>query len=174
MTIKKAKLIRLLLRIAFALVGFATPIIIMLCKFDFRSSTPKTRITFIGVIIFLLIVTLLWKFKKRLFEWINSWEYSILKYILIGFSRIYIFLLILIVTFLVRTDVITELEAITSGVKTALSNVVDCLTTVSICQCIAYLVIYPLEQKYDYTVKRLLRKQERMEDYNDAIDSRGE
>ena len=174
MTIKKAKLIRLFLRLAFALVGFATPIILMLCKFDFKSSTPKIRFTFIGVVILLLIITLLWKFKKRLFEWINSWEYSILKYVLIGFSRIYIFLLILIVTFLVKADVITEMEAMTSGVKTALSNVVDCLTIVSICQCIAYVLIYPLEQKYDYIVKRLIRKQERIEDYNDAISNRGE
>lgn len=173
MTIKKAKTIRFFLRLAFALVGFATPITIMLCKFDFKTSTSKTKFTFIGVVILLLIITLLWKFKKKLFEWINSWEYSILKYILIGFSRIYIFLLILLITFLVKADVITEMEAITSGINMALSNVVDCLTIVSVCQCISYMIIYPLEQKYDYTVKRLIRKQERIEDYNDALDIRG-
>ena len=174
MTIKKAKTIRFFLRLAFTLIGFATPIILMLCKFDFKASTPRTRFTFIGVVILLLIITLLWKFKKKLLEWINSWEYSILKYVLIGFSRIYIFLLILIITFLVKADVITEMEAITSGVETSLSNVVDCLTIISICQCISYIVIYPLEQKYDYTVKRLIRKQERIEDYNDALDGRGD
>lgn len=174
MTLKKAKSMRLLLRLAFALIGFIAPITIMLCKFNFKNSTPKIKFTFIGVIILLLIITLLWKFKKRLSEWINTWEYSILKYVLIGFSRIYIFILILIVTSLVKADVITEIEAITSGVNTALSNVVDCLTIVSICQCIAYIIIYPLEQKYDYLVKRFIRKQERMEDYNEAIDNRGE
>lgn len=173
MTIKKAKTIRLLFRLAFALVGFVTPIIVMLCKFDFKTSTTRTRITFIGVVILLMIVVLLWKFKARLYEWINSWEYSLLKYILIGFSRIYIYLLILIVTYLVKADVVTQMEAITSGVKQSIANVVDCLTTVSICQCIAYLVIYPLEQKFDYIVKRLIRKKERIEDYNEAIDGRG-
>ena len=69
MTIKKAKTIRFFLRLAFTLIGFATPIILMLCKFDFKASTPRTRFTFIGVVILLLIITLLWKFKKKLLEY---------------------------------------------------------------------------------------------------------
>lgn len=172
MTLKKAKLYRRLLRLTFAIIGFVIPIVTMCIKFDLTKETTKNRITTVGIFIIMLIISLLWKFKTRLYNWINSWEYSLLKYILIGFSRVYIFVLILSVALLVRANVIENMEALKQGIETGLDNIIFCLYTTCVCQCIAYLAVYPFEQRFDYIVQRIIRKNERIEDYNEAIDRR--
>jgi hypothetical protein len=81
-------------------------------------------------------------------EWINSWEYSVMKYILIGFSRCYIFILIVVVLLVA---------------KQGIDNLIFVCEWVSVAEIAAYSIIYPIEQKYDFLIKRELRKQETRE-----------
>lgn len=149
--LKKAKIWRLILRIAFAVIAFILPLVIVSMKYNLITEFSGYKLTATGII---LGVTIIWRFKNRLMEWVTSWEYSIMKYVLIGFSRVYIFLIILAILLMARQG---------------LENLIFCIEWISLCQCISYLVLYPIEQKFDYQVKRILRGIERKQDYKEAI-----
>ena len=151
LSLKKEKSLRLIFRLAFAVVSFILPVLIVSFKYKLITQFTGYKLSAVGLI---LCIVVLWRFKSRLLEWINSWEYSILKYILIGFSKIYIFLIVLAILLMARQG---------------LENLIFCIEWICLCECIAYLVIYPLEEKHDYNVKRVLRGIERKEDYKEAI-----
>lgn len=169
MTIKKARALRFLCRLAFTLVGYVAPIYIMLAMFEISVVIKTTRFTLIGLFIILLAIILLWKYKNNITTWINSWEYSIFKHILIGFSKVYIYIILVIFTAALKTFVVKQAAISITMLTTSLDTLLFCLIGVCTCQCIAYLIIYPLEQKCDFIVKRLLRKKERIEDIKEAI-----
>lgn len=155
-TLEQAKRYRLLLRIAFAIVAFVVPFVITVIKFDIFTKATATKISIVGV---LLLVLIAWRFKNKIGAWIETWENTnIFKHILIGISKIWVFLLILIVLFVVNNDT----------TKT-LSNLIFCIEWVSVCEAFSYIVIYPLEMKFSYIVERNIRKQERKEDYKEAV-----
>jgi membrane protease YdiL (CAAX protease family) len=149
--LKQAKIWRLSLRIAFAVVAFVLPLVIVSTKYKLITEFSGYKLTAVGVI---LGVVVLWRFKGTIMEWVNSWEYSIMKYILIGFSRVYIFLIIVAILLMARQG---------------LENLIFCIEWICLCECIAYLILYPAEQKFDYQVKRILRGIERKQDYKEAI-----
>ena len=149
--LKTEKLKRFIVRILFTVIAFVLPVIIIASRYKLISQFTGYKLSAVGLI---LCVVVLWRFKTNLMEWVNSWEYSIMKYIIIGFSRVYIFLLVL---------------AVLQLAKQGIDNLVFCIEWICMCECIAYLVIYPLEQRYDYNVKRILRGNERKEDYKEAI-----
>jgi len=151
LNLKTEKIWRLIFRILFALVAFILPIIIISIKYKLITQFTGYKLSAVGLI---LCIVVLWRFKTRLMEWINSWEYSIMKYVLIGFSRVYIFLIVLAILIMARQG---------------LENLIFCIEWICVCECIAYLIIYPLEQKHDYNVKRVIRGNERKEDYKEAI-----
>ena len=151
LTLKTEKTWRLVFRILFALIAFVLPIVIISFKYKLITQFTGYKLSAIGLI---LCVVVLWRLKTRLMEWITSWEYSIMKYILIGFSRVYIFLIVLAILVMARQG---------------LENLIFCIEWLCVCECLAYLVIYPLEQKHDYNVKRIIRGNERKEDYRDVI-----
>lgn len=142
---------RFIFRTLFALVAFILPIVIISIKYKLITQFTGYKLSAVGLI---LCVVVLWRFKTRLMEWINSWEYSIMKYVLIGFSKVYIFILVLAILILARQG---------------LENLIFCIEWICVCECLAYLVIYPLEEKHDYNVKRVIRGNERKEDYKAAI-----
>ena len=171
--LKLAKRNRLICRIAFILISFIIPTVVMIVKFElmdcFMQTETKTtsHLTFYGFIACFLILCLLWKFKARLFAWIEKWEYSYAKYILLGLSKIWIFLVIFIVILFTK-------RAVTNAVSEFYSVIEFCMVIICVCECIAYLVVYPFENKYDTQIQRLIRKQERKEDYKEAIAEMGE
>lgn len=150
-TLKQAKTKRFIFRVLFALVAFVLPIVIIGIKYKLITHFTGYKLSVVGLILCVIVV---WRFKTRLMEWIASWEYSISKYILIGFSRIYIFIIVL---------------AILGLAKTGLDKIIFCIEWLCVCEAIAYLILYPLEQKYDYQVKRIIRGIERKEDYKEAV-----
>ena len=143
--LRKEKNLRLLYRCLFTLVAFIFPVIILSVKFTLFTHFNGFKLTAVGL---LLLVIILWRFKARLMEWINAWEYSVMKYILIGFSRCYIFLLIVAVLLLA---------------KHGIDNLIFVCEWISVAEILAYTIVYPLEQKYDFLIKRELRKQETRE-----------
>ena len=151
LSLKKEKSLRLIFRIVFAVVSFILPVLIVSFKYKLITQFTGYKLSAVGLI---LCIVVLWRFKSRLMEWINSWEYSILKYILIGFSKVYIFLIVLAILLMARQG---------------LENLILCIEWICLCECVAYLVIYPLEEKHDYNVKRAIRGIERKEDYKEAI-----
>jgi hypothetical protein len=155
-TLEQAKKYRLLLRIAFAIVAFIIPIIITVTKFDILTKANTTKVSILGILILVLIA---WRFKNKIGTWIDSWENSnIFKHILIGISKIWVFLLILIILYMVN-----------SNTTKTLSNLIFCIEWISVCEAFSYMAIYPLEMKFSYIIERNIRKQERKEDYKEAI-----
>ena len=143
--IKLAKQNRLWLRILFCLVDFVAPILIIGMKYKLFTNFNGVKLTLIGVILLLLV---LFRFRAKLLAWINSWEYSTFKYILLGLNKIFIFVLVWVVAMLAEAHI---------------GNLAFCLGWIALCSAIAYLAINPFIEKYDYIVKREIRKEETKE-----------
>lgn len=143
--IKLAKQNRLWLRILFCLVDFVAPILIIGMKYKLFTNFNGVKITLMGVILLLLV---LFRFRAKLLAWINSWEYSTFKYILLGLNKIFIFVLVWVVAMLAEAHI---------------GNLAFCLGWIALCSAIAYLAINPFIEKYDYIVKREIRKEETKE-----------
>lgn len=143
--IKLAKQNRLWLRILFCLVDFVAPILIIGMKYKLFTNFNGIKITLMGIILLLLV---LFRFRAKLLAWINSWEYSTFKYILLGLNKIFIFVLVWVVAMLAEAHI---------------GNLAFCLGWIALCSAIAYLAINPFIEKYDYIVKREIRKEETKE-----------
>ena len=149
--LRTEKLFRLTFRILFALIAFILPIIIVSLRYKLFTHFTGYKLSAVGLILCIIII---WRFKTTVMRWVNTWEYSLMKHIKIGFSRVYLFLIILVVLLMA---------------KQGLDNLLFCIEWICLCECIAYLIIYPIEQKHDYNVKRIIRGNERKEDYKAAI-----
>ena len=143
--IKQAKLYRLILRILFCLVDFVIPIVFIGIKYKLFTQFNGIKLTLIGMILLLLIV---FRFRAKLLAWINNWEYSIWKHILLGINKIFVFILIWVIAMLAEAQI---------------GNLAFCLGWIAVCSAIAYLAINPFIEKYDYIVKREIRKAETKE-----------
>lgn len=142
---KTAKHYRLILRILFCLVDFVIPIILIGIKFKLFTEFNGIKLTIIGIIILLLV---LFRFKAKIIEWVNSWEYSIWKHVFLGINKIFVFILIWVIAMLAEAQI---------------GNLAFCLGWIALCSSIAYLLINPRIEKYDYIVKKEIRKQETKE-----------
>lgn len=151
LNLKTEKLWRLLFRSLFVLVAVILPITIVSIKYKLITEFTGYKLSIVGAVLCILIV---WYFKKQLLTWITTWEYSIMKHILLGISKVYIFIIILAVLLMARKGI---------------EDLIFCIEWIALCECIAYLIIFPLEEKHDYNVKRILRGIERKEDYKEAI-----
>ena len=155
-TLEQAKLGRLICRIAFAIVAFVIPVVITGIKLHVFSACTYTKISITGLLVILIIC---WRFKKRINEWINKWEDSnIFKHILVGIGKVWPFILIVIILGLIHWSA-----------SQLIGDVLFCLEWTCVCELAAYLIIYPFEMKFDYLVKRMIRKNERKADYKEAI-----
>lgn len=154
-TLEQAKKYRLILRIVFFLVAFAVPMIIIGVKFQLFTHATTTKWSITGITLLLIVG---WRFKDRLRDWIDTWENSnIFKHILVGIGRVWPFILI-----------VSIVAAIQFSTNKVIADVLFCLEWACICELLCYIIIYPIEMKMDYIVKRQTRKQERIEDYKDA------
>ena len=143
--ITTAKRYRTLLRIMFCLVDFVLPIVFIGVKYELFEEFTGIKLTLIGAILALLV---LFRFRAKLLAWVNSWEYSVMKYIILGLNKIFIFILIWVVAMLAEAHI---------------GSLAFCLGWIALCSAIAYLVINPFIEKYDYIVKKELRKAETKE-----------
>lgn len=150
--LKKEKGLRFLFRFLFVLVAFILPAVIISVKFKIITQFSGFKLTAMGI---LLLVITLWRFKNKLMEWVNSWEYSVMKYILVGLSRCYIFILIVAVLTLAQQGI---------------ESLIFVCEWISVAEIIAYTILYPLEQKYDFLIKRELRKQETRETNSELLE----
>ena len=151
LNLKKEKCWRLIFRILFVLIAIVSPIIIVSLKYKLITECTGYKLSLVGAVLCIVVV---WNSRKRLFDWIYTWEYSVMKYILIGFSRVYIFIIMLVLL---------------NMAKKGIEDLTFCIEWISLCECVAYLIIYPLEERHDHNVKRILRGIERKEDYKEAI-----
>lgn len=158
--IKKEKKLRLFYRILFFCVVLVIPCVIWACNYQFMHTKTITKIS----IMFLLVAYVLCRrFKEELKNWINSWEYSSLKYILLGIGKniwsIIIIVLCIILSFKLPKWFDLAKSELDILLKT-LQKFLICLSATAVCQIIGYIIILPLEAKYDFLIKRELRKQE--------------
>ena len=143
--IKTAKRNRLILRILFCLVDFVIPIVFIGIKYKLFTEFNGFKLTFLGIIILLLVA---FRFRAKILAWVNNWEYSVFKYIILGVNKIFIFLLIWVVAMLAEAQI---------------GNLAFCLGWIAVCSAVAYLAINPFIEKYDYIVKKEIRKSETKE-----------
>jgi len=155
-TLEKATTLRMIARVAFFLIAFLAPTLIIGIKFHLFTASTGTKWSIFGIALLLIVG---WRFKKKLVEWINSWENSnILKHILIGIGRVWPFFL-----------VVSMIAVIHWSAQKIIGDALFCLEWTCVCELVAYLLIYPYEMKMDYLVKRMIRKNERKEDYKEAV-----
>lgn len=153
--IKQAKLYRLILRILFCLVDFVIPIVFIGIKYKLFTQFNGIKLTMMGIILLLLVV---FRFRAKLLAWVNNWEYSIWKYIILGINKIFVFLLIWVIAMLAEAQI---------------GNLAFCLGWIAICSAIAYLAINPFIEKYDYIVKKEIRKSETKEALRELKEEEG-
>lgn len=143
--IKQAKTYRLILQLLFCLVDFVIPVVFIGIKYKLFTQFNGIKLTMIGIILLLLVI---FRFRAKLLAWVNSWEYSIWKHIILGINKIFVFLLIWVIAMFAEAQI---------------GNLSFCLGWIAVCSAIAYLLINPFIEKYDYLVKRELRKEETKE-----------
>lgn len=147
--IKEAKRNRLILRILFCLVDFVIPVIFMGIKYKLFTQFNGIKLTFMGIVLLLLVM---FRFRAKLLAWINTWEYSIMKHILLGINKIFVFILLWVIAMFAEAQI---------------GNLAFCLGWIAVCSAIAYLVINPFIEKYDYIIKREIRKAETKEAFKE-------
>lgn len=153
--IKEAKRNRLILRILFCLVDFVIPIVFIGIKYKLFTEFNGFKITFLGIILLLLLA---FRFRAKILSWVNSWEYSIWKYIILGINKIFVFLLIWVIAMLAEAQI---------------GNLAFCLGWIAVCSAVAYLAINPFIEKYDYIVKKEIRKSETKEALRELKEEEG-
>lgn len=149
MPIKTAKRNRLICFIAFMLVDLLAPVLITGFRFKLFTQFNGYKLTAIGIFI---LVILLFKFRSKIMEHVEKWEYSVLKYIVLGFNKVLVFVILSVLVHLCRI---------------MLEDMIFCIDWILICSLIAYLVIQPFEEYYDAIIKRETRKEEVREVLNE-------
>lgn len=143
--IAKDKRMRLYMRLLFVLFAFVGPILVVATKYNLFKEYDGWTMTVIGAII---VIGTIYRLRKRIMKWINEWEYSTFKYVLLGFSRIAIFIVIVVIAHLAQRES---------------TKIVYVLDWYLVFNAVAYLVIVPIEEHYDLHIKRELRKTEMRE-----------
>ncbi len=141
--LSKQKRLRFWLRFLFLIVAYVLPFTILAIKFEFfKFREADVKITGVAILIGVL---LLFQFRKEVQTWIESWEFSLTKVILLGLGKVWAFLLVLGMITLARYGI---------------NNIEFIAGWISIPQIIAYLFIKPFSEQADYLVKKEIRKSE--------------
>lgn len=156
MTLERAKMWRTICRIAFALVAFLAPTLIIGFKFNLFTAATHAKWSITGIVLLLIVG---WRFKKKISQWIDSWEGSnVFKHILVGIGKVWPFILIVAIVGVIHWSA-----------TRIIGDALFCLEWTCACEIAAYLLIYPIEMKFDWYVKRMVRKNERKADLKEAI-----
>ena len=139
----KQKRKRFWVRLLFIVVAYVIPFTVLAIRFEFfKFREAEVKVS--GIVI-LLGVLLLFQFRKEVQSWIESWEFSLTKVVLLGLGKVWAFLLAL--------GVITL-------AKYGLTNIEYIIGWISIPQIVAYLFVKPFSEQADYLVKKEIRKSE--------------
>lgn len=139
----KQKRKRFWFRLLFIVVAYIIPFTVLAIRFEFfKFKEAEVKVS--GIVI-LLGVLLLFQFRKEVQSWIESWEFSLTKVVLLGLGKVWGFLLALGVITLARYG---------------LTNIEYIIGWISIPQIIAYLFVKPFSEQADYLVKKEIRKSE--------------
>jgi hypothetical protein len=141
--IKKFKRQRFWLRMLFVAIAYVLPFTILAIRFDFFQF-KEAEVKVSGVVL-LIGVLLLFQFRKELHTWIEGWEFSLLKIVLLGFAKVWAFLLAI---------------GIITLAKYGLENIEYIVGWLSIPQIVAYLAVKPFSEQANYNVQREIRKLE--------------
>ncbi len=157
MSIKKAKIVRLLLTILFCLTGFVFPILIVCDKINLVTEVNAKKISIIGVI---LLLSIAYSCRKSIIDHINSLEYSYFKSIFLGLTKVSFLIIVLSVEIAISVIIKTASQDTLQQLLAALDNVRYCIRWWCILSIIAHLGIKPFIDKCTHIVKKELRKDE--------------
>jgi CBS domain containing-hemolysin-like protein len=141
--ITKQKRHRFWLRLLFIAIAYITPLLIIGSKYDFfHQREAGVRISAMTLIVGSL---LLFQFRKELFTWITEWEFSLAKVFLLGFAKVWAFVLAL---------------ALITVARFGIDHIEYVVGWIAFPQIAAYLFVKPFADQADHIVKRELRKLE--------------
>ena len=150
-TLKQAKALRALFRVLFALCAFAAPTIVIATKYNLMTKFDGYKLSVVGLF---LLITVAWLFKNKLMEWVKSWEYSVWKHLILGLSKVWVYILLI---------------AVLRAAKMGSDSFIFCAEWFAVFEIVAYLILEPLCERYDFIVKRMIKKNERKEDIKEAL-----
>lgn len=139
---KHDKRMRLLLRILFFVIVLFTPVAMTSLKFEIITEFNGYKASFIGIVV---VIILFYRFRTSVMQWINNWEYSVFKHVIIGLNRVIVPILFY---FIIK------------AAQQEMANLVFVVEWIAITSVVGYTIVLPAEQHYDYYIKRELRKQE--------------
>ena len=142
---EKDKRIRRIARILFFVVVLVVPVTMVAIKYDMYKEMNGYKLTTIGL---LIISVLFYRFRTAVIDWVDKWEYSAFKHIILGLNRVIVPILIFVIIRVAQREMSTLLFVI---------------EWVMITSIIGYTMIMPVEKHFDFHVKRELRKQEMRE-----------
>lgn len=168
----KERFLRILFRVLFFGSTVLAPLLLMYLQFNFikTASVTKVRVSFICIIIAIVIIK---RFGGQIKEWINGWEYSPAKYIILGLSKNIFWIILLVSSVLISYKLKGWVEYTTAQLVELQSKIQKFLllfVEISLFELLGYCIFYPLEQKFDYIIKRELRKQETREVNDELLD----
>jgi hypothetical protein len=127
----------------FVAIAYVLPFTILAIRFNFFEF-KEAEVKVSGVVL-LLGILLLFQFRKELNTWIEGWEFSLTKILLLGFGKVWAFLLAIGIITLARYG---------------LQNIEYIVGWLSIPQIVAYLAVKPFAEEANYNVQREIRKSE--------------
>jgi CBS domain containing-hemolysin-like protein len=141
--ITKHKRHRFWLRLLFVAVAYVAPLIIISLRYNFfETQEAGSRLS---AFVLIVAVLLLFQFRKELLSWINAWEFSLLKIVLLGFSKVWAFILAL---------------GLITVARFGIDHIEYVVGWIAFPQILAYLFVKPFSEQADHIVKRELRKLE--------------
>lgn len=139
------KRIRALLRVLFFAVALVLPVVLVIIEYEFITEFNGYKA---GTAFLMVMVVVLYRFRDGVIKWIDKWEYSFLKHVILAVNRVIIPLIIWAVLIIVQNE---------------LNSIIFIVRWIAITSILGFGVIMPLEQRYDHFIKRELRKQEMRE-----------
>lgn len=143
--IKKFKRLRFGFRLLFFFVAYVIPGYVFIDRYKLYEEVTGYKVGVMGLVGLALLA---FNFQKEIWAWVNNWEFSIMKMVLLGLGKIWIFIFAYGLLKLAAMQ-IDELTYIVGWIGAT--------------EIVAYLAIKPVADHYDYQVKREIRIGETVE-----------
>jgi hypothetical protein len=143
--IKKFKTLRFGFRLLFFFVAYGIPGYVFIDRYKLYEEVTGYKVGVMGIVGLALLA---FNFKKEIWAWVNNWEFSIMKMVLIGTSKVWVFIFAYVLLRL-AADQLVELTYIVGWIGAT--------------EIVAYLGVKPIVDYYDHHVKREIRIGETVE-----------
>jgi hypothetical protein len=157
LSIKQLRTTRFFLTLAFILLGYIAPILLICDKINIISKVTVQKISWIAVI---PLISVAYAFKKTLIDYINSLEYSWFKSFALGISKVGFFILILTIEGTITIVLKTASQSLLQSFLATLDTLRYCLRWWCVLSILAHLGIRPFMDRCTHYIGKEMRKSE--------------